>query len=102
MNFEFSLTLDGFALDPLPMKTPFSRSAWIHGPLPVHGGTPHQVEMISASMCALPVSVALVSMLPKSKQQWSVASVPLATSYTDSGCPLTATPGAGVFGVDGT
>src|SRR5215471_6608223 len=99
MNFEFSLTLGGFEADPLPMNTPFSRSAWIHGPLPVHGGTPHQVETIRASMWPLPVSLPLVSMLPKSKQQWSVSSVPLATSYTDSGWLPVARPGAGVFGV---
>ena len=30
------LVFDGL-LDPLPMNTPFSRSAWIHGPGPEHG-----------------------------------------------------------------
>ncbi len=48
--------------------------------------------MMMASMCALPVSVDVVSTLPKSKQHAFVAKVPLATAYIDSGWPLTAIP----------
>src|SRR3712207_6087323 len=48
-NGEVWLTLAGL-LDPLLVKTPFSRSAWIQGPLPEHGGAPQKVDMMSASM----------------------------------------------------
>jgi len=41
-------------------------------------------------MCPFPVSVVLVSALPKSKQQPLLTWVPLATMYMPSGWPLTA------------
>src|SRR5262245_57539443 len=82
--------LAGF--EPLPMYWPFSRSAWTHGPLPVHGGNRHAVVRLTASMCEAPLSLPLVSTLPKSKQQPALTWVPLATMYMPSGWPLTAIP----------
>ena len=66
--------------EPLPpMNSPFSRSACTHGPDPVHGVNQHSVPKLIASMCPLPVSVLVVSALPKSKQHRSSTWVPLVT-----------------------
>jgi hypothetical protein len=43
-------------------------------------------------MCPAPLSVSLVSTLPKSKQHMSFTLVPLATMYMLSGLPLVAMP----------
>ncbi len=76
-----------------PSNTPFSRSASTHGPCPVLPGALSS-DRFSASMWLAPVSVSVLSTLPKSEQQPLLMLVPLATSYMVSGWPLVATPAA--------
>ena len=68
-----------------PANRPFSRSAWTHGPDPVHGANQHSVPKLIASMCPFPVSVPDVSALPKSKQHSPSTCVPLVTMYAPCG-----------------
>src|SRR5579859_3412953 len=49
-----------------PMYWPFSRSASTHGPLPLHGENSQYVVRLTVSMCEPPLSLRLVSALPKS------------------------------------
>src|ERR1700684_3674791 len=61
------LLVVSFGLLPFPpMYWPFSMSSSTQGPLPEHGENSQYVVRLTASMCEAPLSLRLVSALPKS------------------------------------
>ena len=58
----------------------------------MHGANQHSVPKLIAAMCPLPVSVLVVSALPKSKQRRSSTWVPLVTRYAPCGWLPVGTP----------